>query len=452
VRFDHRRGAWLVFREHHWTPDADARVRRLAKASIRERQQAALRIQDDTDRQRAVKWALGSESRTRLDALLTLAQAEPGIADPGTDWDATPLLLGCPNGVLDLTTGTLRPGAPADRITLATSVPYDPAATCPRWRRFVPEVLADDADLIAFMQRAMGYSLTGLTVEQVLFLCYGIGSNGKGTLLNTMRAVLGSYGHATGFSTLELNQRSGIPNDLAALVGRRFVVASETNDGTRLNEARVKMLTGGDPVSARFLHSEFFEFTPAAKFWLAVNHKPVVRDDSHGFWRRIRLIPFTRTFPVNPNLDRELHAERPGILVWAVEGCRAWQAEGLAAPGVVTDATAEYQADSDTLREFIEEACEMDAAAEVHAGDLYAHYKQWTERRGWGDRERLTATTFGRRMAERFPRRDGARRVYRGLARRNLRGSSEGFWARSEGLWVKPLSSSMRVSTRETWI
>jgi putative DNA primase/helicase len=228
------------------------------------------------------------------------------------------------------------------------------------------------------------------------------------------------------FSTIELRDRTAIPNDLAALVGRRFIIASETNDGARLNEARVKALTGCDPVTARFLHGEWFTFEPVSKFWLAVNHKPIVRDDSHGFWRRIRLIPFRQRFDVDPTLGEQLEAEAPGILAWAVRGALAWQRDGLQAPASVMEATAEYEADSDPLAAFLMEACTLDVNAEVGARDLFEHYRAWATHHGLTDRERLTPTMFGRKVRERFERVQGRRgNVYRGLSRSAVEGFSQ---------------------------
>lgn len=301
---------------------------------------------------------------------------------------------------------------------MCTSVPFLANAPCPRWEQFQSEIFAGDAALMDYVQKMAGYSLTGETQEQILILGHGIGSNGKGTLLNTIGAVLGDYTYSMPFSTLEMHQRAAIPNDLAALDGRRYVTASETNDGTRLNESRIKALTGCDPISARFLHGEFFTFRPQAKFWLAVNHRPILRDDSFGFWRRIRLVPFTERFPVTPGLAVALRAEYPGILAWMVRGCLAWQRDGLTPPSAVVDATASFEADSDAVAEFLSEATELDPGAEIRAADLFAHYKQWADRQGLADRERLTATAFGRKMAERFTRikKRGAY-VYSGLAR-----------------------------------
>jgi putative DNA primase/helicase len=421
VRYDHRRGRWLLWRRHRWQPDADAKIRRLAKAAIRRRFKDAAALDDPQERTRAAKWAIASESRSRLDAALYLAQAEHPIAESGAHWDTDAYLLGVPNGVIDLRTGTLRLGRREDRTTMQTAVAYDPNATCPRWERFVSEIFADDASLIRFVHRAVGYSLTGDTSEQCLFLLYGTGANGKGTFANTLKRALGDYAWNMPFVSIEMRDRSAIPNDMAALFNRRFVIASETNDGARLNEARLKALTGCDPITARFLHQEFFEFEPVAKFWLSVNHKPIVRDDSYGFWRRIRLVPFMQTFAVNKALADELHAEAAGILAWAMRGCLAFRQQGLDPPPVVSKATAEYERDSDPLAGFLDEACDRDAHAEVSGSELYEHYKRWADRDGLSERERLTATKFGTKVSERFERehrRSGS--VYKGIARRPL--------------------------------
>jgi putative DNA primase/helicase len=281
------------------------------------------------------------------------------------------------------------------------------------------EVFDGDATLADYVQKLAGYSLTGQTGEQIVVMGHGTGGNGKGTFYNQLMAMAGDYGCVMPFSTIELHQRSAIPNDLAALDGARLVTASETQDGTRLNESRIKALSGCDPLTARFLHAEFFTFRPVAKFWLAVNHQPIVRDDSHGFWRRMRLLPSTQTFAVDPTLDPTLRAELPGILAWAVRGCLAWQVEGLATPAAVLDATARYEQDSDVLGGFIDEAIDLDPGAEVRAADLYQHYKHWADSHGLAERERFTAQGFGRKVAERFRRvKTKTGSVYLGLSRR----------------------------------
>ena len=420
ARFNHSRGRWLLWRGHRWAPDTDEQIMRRGLTFALAWQRDALDIQELELRKQTIGAALKLERRQALASMLKLAAALEPITDDGEHWDSDPWLLGVPNGVVDLRTGQLRAGQREDRLTMNTAVAYDPNARCDRWEAFLAEVF-DAPDLIAFLRRAIGYSLTGDTGQQCLFLCYGTGANGKGTLTQTLAHVLGDYAYAMPFATIELHQRSAIPNDLAALVGRRFISASETNDGTRLNESRVKALTGCDPITARFLHAEFFTFQLVGKFWLAVNHRPVVRDDSSAFWRRIRLIPFTRTFGVNPRLAGELRDEAPGILAWAVQGCRAWQKDGLNPPAIVIDATRDYERESDPLADFIEEAIEREPESEVRASELFDHYQRWAKNRGMSDRESLSRTAFGRKMSERFAsRRINGTKRYLGIALRAL--------------------------------
>lgn len=401
VRFDHRRKRWLVWASPTWRPDADATVQRLAHAAVRRRYTEAGRL-DDTDAKRAAaNWAIKSQSRDRLAALLSLAATLGPIADSGDAWDADPFLLGCPNGVVDLRTGTLRAGRPEDRLTLRTGVAFDPAAPAPRFERFLNEIFDGDGERISWLTRAVGYSLTGATSEQIFFLLHGRGANGKGALTRALSHALGDYGFNLPFSTFEARP-SGIPNDLAALVGRRFVTASEANDGTRLNEARIKSLTGEDSITARFLHGEFFQFRPVGKLWLQVNHRPVVRDQSHGFWRRVRLIPFDRTFPIDKTLDPALHAEAAGVLAWAVRGCLRWQVEGLGdLPAAVTAAVTAYQTDSDPLAAFLAENTARIDEARAGASALYKRYCDWADGDNVPKSARLTATAFGRTLGER---------------------------------------------------
>jgi len=404
IRFDHRRGRWLIWQDNWWRDDDTRAVRRLAKEAARTRYGGAISITDLRDREAEARFAIASENRQRIDAMLAASQSEPPIADAGDRWDADPWLLGVANGILDLRTGALRPGSPADRITRHTEVPYERDARCPRWLRFLEEVFAGDDELTAFIARAVGYSLTGDTSEQCLFTCYGTGSNGKTVLLTIIRSIAGMYAVNTPFSTFEARSRTSIPNDVAALAGARLVTASETSEDTRLNESRLKALTGGDEISARFLNHEFFTFRPVAKFWLAVNHKPRVADDSFGFWRRVRLIPFTRQFnaDADPRLVEALAAELPGILGWAVAGAHAWQDRGLDAHAAVTSATATYRAESDPLADFIVAACVVADSLVVGASAAYRAYRSWATELGLGEREMLTSTKFGTRMKSRF--------------------------------------------------
>jgi putative DNA primase/helicase len=404
VRFDFKRNRWLIWTGHRWAPDADGRLVRMAEEVARRRYEDAWNILDKEEAKKAAKFAINSENRTRVMAMLELARAQPPIADTGENWDSHPMFLGVRNGVVDLRTGELRDGRRDDRVTMQADVPFELEASCPRWLRFLTEVFNGDNDLIEYIWRAVGYSFTGDISEQCLFLLHGFGANGKSTFLNAIRRAVGDYGYNMPFTTLEVDRRCSVPNDLAALVDRRLVTSSETNEVIKLNEGRVKALTGGDPVTARFLHKEFFTFRPAAKFWLGVNHKPRVTDDSHGFWRRVRLVPFTQQFPGDKRLEPQLEAEAPGILRWAVEGCRLWQERGLDPPDCVQTATDEYRRESDLLEEFIAERIEVTREAiELPVREIVEAYNQWAEREGLKPRERLGSRGLRSRLKARWP-------------------------------------------------
>ena len=419
LRFNHRRTQWFVYRAGLWRPDVDGEVYRLAIAFARQCQQTALDNPNPRERGEQIKNALRMESKAALDRVISLARNIRPLTDAGQGWDAAPMLMGTPAGILNLQTGTVMGPDPSVRITFSTSVSCADTVDCPRFLQFLDEIFRRDRELIDFVHRFVGYCCSGDTTEQVLAVLYGTGANGKSTLLNVLSRVLGDYAINMPFSTIEMKQRASIPNDLAALDGRRFVTASETNDGARLNEARVKALTGSDKVTARFLHGEYFSFVPQAKFFLAVNHRPVVRDDSFGFWRRIRLVPFLERFEGthrDDTLEQQLRAEGPGILRWAVDGCVAWQEHGLGAPRAVMAATDEYREDSDPLAEFLVECTEIDAPSETRASAIQQTYCQWADTQRISKSERLTAKDLGRRLAERFTRRhtrDGW--VYTGL-------------------------------------
>ena len=405
LRFDHARNRWLIWEEHRWAPDSDGEVRRLAKKAARVRYRTALDIEDLDLRGKTASSAVRSESRQRLDACLALARSEHPIADSGMTWDPDPYLLGVANGVVDLRTGMIRSGHPDDRLTMQVPVQYDVKAECPRWQQFLHQVFQRDGELIGFVQRALGYSLTGSVREQVLFLCYGTGSNGKSVFLDMLRNVLGDYAMNIPFTVLELQQRPSLTNDLASMAGRRLVTSSETNESTRLNEARIKALTGGDPITARFLYSESFTYEPVAKFWLAVNHLPRVRDDSYGFWRRVRVLPFNEQFTgddADKGLPFKLLEELPGILNWGVQGALNWRLVGLAPPSAVMTATQAYRKDNDELDGFVADCCVVADGVRAEPGHLFSEYQRWSKEQGILERHRLGSRSFGTRIRERF--------------------------------------------------
>ena len=342
MRYDHGRRAWFEFDGQHWVRDPTEHVEHLSLEAVRTRQAAALRTGDESRRNLLMKHAMGSELRAKRESMMRLARKIPALAVTGDDWDTESLLIGVRNGVLDLESGRLRDGRPEDNITKVALVDYDPSARCPRWERFIAEIFADHLDLAPYIQRVMGYALTGETTEQVFCILWGDGANGKSTLMECiMNSVLGQdYSWTMPFPS------SGWTNAMseyqkASLVGQRLVAASEVAHGGQLNEELIKSLTGGDTINARHPYGRPFQFVPAAKIFLRVNDKPVIRDESHGMWRRVKLVPFTQTFSVDTTLAGALAQEAAGILAWAVTGCLEWQREGLQHPKAAVEATDE---------------------------------------------------------------------------------------------------------------
>ncbi len=449
VCFDHRRKQWRVYRGHCWRLDTHGEVLRLAMRHVRQRQAAAQQLTDDAVRHAWIKYLLRCESSRSLTAMLSLAANLDGLADPGDAWDLDPWLLGVPNGVVDLRTGDLRDGKPADRITLQTGVPYEPAAACPAWDAFVSSTfapkagalsVADSEEVIAYLHRFLGYALTGSTAEQVFAMWTGGGSNGKTTGQETVSHVLGDYAQSTAFTTFETQVKGAMGADLAALVGRRFVVASEVHEGRSLNEARLKGLASGDPVTCRHLYGDYFTYRPVMKLVLSVNNMPRVGDQSTGFWRRVRVFPFVHEFPVQPGFLDRLLAEGPGILRWLVEGCLLWQELGLHTPAVITRATQDWRSATDLLAEFIADVLESAPDHDIPAGVLYDVYTRWADQQRLGPRERLSATAFGRKMKTRFERIDGARRLYRGIRLKDGCELAPHFQDLSQSLLVREVS------------
>jgi putative DNA primase/helicase len=346
------------------------------------------------------KWARDSESATRVQAMISLAAARMAVAPDVFDCD--PWVLNCRNGVLDLRTGKLAAHDPSQRFTKITAAPYDPAERAPGWLAFLDRITGGDESLVSFLKRVLGYSLTGSVREQVFFLAYGRGANGKSTLLEVTRAVLGDYAAQTGFETfLAKRNDDGVRNEIAALRGARLVTASEAPAGRRFSEAVLKQLTGGDVVRARFLYQEAFEFRPECKIVLSSNHRPRIGDNSHAMWRRVKLIPFNVTIALHERVadlaERLVAEEAAGILAWMVEGCLEWQRVGLGEPHGVVEATDAYRDEEDGIGAFVDACCEMRPDLMSTAGDLYRLYKSWTER---NEQEAISQTAFGRALGE----------------------------------------------------
>jgi putative DNA primase/helicase len=415
-RFVPARRVWLVWQNGRWREDETGEIMRAAKATVRDRQTQAARIDDDDKRKREGQWALISQADPRLRAMVSVASTEPGIVLAADELDTDSYLLSCGNGVIDLRTGKLRAADPADLISLGTEVVFDADATCPRWLKFLREVFDGNQETITFIRRACGYTLSGDTREQVLFVLHGGGWNGKSVFIATMRQIVGNFAAVTPFDTFARVRERGIRNDLARLHRSRLVVASESGEGRKLDEATVKLVTGGDMIPCRFLHQEFFEYLPGFKIFLVTNHRPRVEGDDEAIWRRLRLVPFNVSFKgrEDDQLADKLRGELPGILNWAIQGYLEWQEHGLGTAPAVEEATREYREDEDVFGAFLAEHCREEKDAQVAAADLRNAYEAFCK--DLGERP-LTSSALGKRLARRGIKveRPGGKRIYCGI-------------------------------------
>ncbi len=352
---------------------------------------------------RAKRIAKNAESLNRAHGpsdLLKLAESQPVFCVRESELDADPFLLNVGNGIVDLRLRMLAPHDPEKKITRLITVDYDPAAKCDRWNTFMADIMLDNLDAVTFLQRALGYSLTGSTREQVFFLCIGGGANGKSTMLEVIKHVLGPYANAVEHTTILDQNRSGsAPSaDVARLRAARFVTINEMPEGKRMDVNRIKDWTGGDTIVARHLYREGFEFQPAFKMWIRANSEPPFRETDEGTWRRVRVIPFQRNYlgsDKNVRLKEELIEEAPGILRWLVDGAADWFMNGLEMPQMVADATSKYRNALDTLQHFIDEAIVRHPDKEIRSLALYECYSKWCECNG----ERpMTQTSFSTKM------------------------------------------------------
>jgi putative DNA primase/helicase len=338
-----------------------------------------------TKLQKVQKWCLMSEAAPRINAMIDLARSEPNIPILPDKLDANPWLLNCINGTLDLRIGTLKEHCREDYITKLCSVPYDANATCPTWEKFINEIMPLP-ELAEYLQRFLGYCLTGQVNEQYIWIFWGGGSNGKSTLLTIILEMFGlDYAMKAPIDFLMAKKGSEHPTGKADIFGKRLIACVETGEGKRLDEVFVKELSGGDKIRARRMKENYWEFSPTHKVILCTNHKPAIKGTDHAMWRRVRLVPFTVTI-ADDKADKllldKLRLELPGILAWAVRGCLKWQTSGLGAPDAVKAATAEYRSEQDVLSAFIEECCLEHAEAKCMLSTLYASFSTWTKANG----------------------------------------------------------------------
>ena len=366
--------SWMLWNGTHWQSDGKLKHYDYARSICRE---AAASCNE-------LKLQKGLASNKTVAAVVQMARSDHRLVSTVEQWDADPWLLNTPDGVIDLRTGIMREHRAEDLITRITAVSPSKDA-CPLWHTFLDRVTGGDKALQQYLQRVCGYALTGLTREHALFFLWGTGANGKGTFINAVTGVLADFHRIASIETFTASHGDRHPTDLAGLMGARLVTANETEEGRRWAEAKVKMLTGGDKVTARFMRQDFFDYMPQFKLMIAGNHKPGLRAVDEAIRRRFNLIPFTVTIPPeerDPDLGEKLKAELPGIMQWMIDGCLDWQKQGLAPPEAVTAATDAYMEAQDAIGAWVEEACESDPQAKEKAGDLYASWKAWADRSG----------------------------------------------------------------------
>jgi putative DNA primase/helicase len=373
MRYVAKWARWLQWRGNHWEFDDTVAVFDMARAICRE---AAAECN-----QAKVSSAIASAKT--VSAVERLARSDRRHAATVDQWDGDPWLLNTPGGVIDLRSGASRPARPEDHLTKITTVA--PGGECQRWLKFLAEITAGDAELQSYLRRVLGYALTGDTREHALFFGYGTGRNGKSVLLKTAADILGNYHKTASIDTFTASNTDRHPTDLAGLQGARLVTAIETEEGRRWAESRIKTLTGGDRVAARFMRQDFFEFTPQFKLIIAGNHKPSLRSVDEAIRRRFHLIPFAVTIAAeeaDAELPEKLKAEWPGILSWMVHGCLEWRREGLKPPQSVRDATAAYLEAEDAIAAWIDDKCERDAKAWSTRAELFGSWSAWADSAG----------------------------------------------------------------------
>jgi putative DNA primase/helicase len=409
---------WMIYNGKYWQHDVHNNVKNYVEIVAEEMLHETNMETDLPKKQQMLKNINRIYNSAGKESLLKEAQHIIGVPCTNNDFDNNEFILNCENGVIDLKTGTLTPHDRNLMLSMETLHPVDTTATPKRWISFLNDIFDNNQDLISYMQKVLGYSLTGSTKEQVMFVLYGDGRNGKSLMLDVIREALGGYGITTR-PMLLTEQRNGNTNteEIARLKGKRIVFSEETKIGDKLDESLIKTLTSGiGNVVARFLYGNSFEFSIIGKIFMATNHRPVIRGTDYGIWRRIHIIPFNRVFEGkddDKDLRYKLRAEIPAILNWLIQGCLLWQKEGLEAPQAVKASTQEYRSEMDIIQKWVDERCEVHHDLYEKGADLFADFTNYATI----NKEFIMSNTlFGRNLVKKFERkRIGAGNVYMGL-------------------------------------
>ena len=406
LRFNFENKQWMLWSGKQWIPDVKNQIKTMAEMVAQDMKQEAL-TQDDKELQKAMlKNTERALSTNGKEAMIKEAQHIEQIPCINQDFDRNPMLVNTESGIVDLKTGETKPH---DKNLMQSKIIHQVIdQTTPQlWLKFLGEIFNNDDELIRFIQKAVGYTLTGSIQEQCMFILYGDGANGKSVFLEILATLMGDYAVNAQVDTILSKKGVGTNanSDLARLKGARMVTTSEPNEGSKFNEGLIKQITGGDRITARFLYGKEFEFHPEFKLWLATNYKPVIRGTDMGIWRRIRLIPFEMKFTKEKQdkmLAQKLLKELPQILNWAITGALLWQKEGLESPTSVEAATKDYKNEMDIINTFVDECCQIVKNYETPAKEVYDEYANWSKQ---GNEYLMSLTRFGKELGKRFEKR-----------------------------------------------
>lgn len=405
VKYSYIDKCWYCYNGGYWETDNEGKVAQYIDMTVDNMRNEKLHVSADVDPEKAKeawdKFLKKTRSNSSKKAILNEVQHRVPVLHGEFDQDKT--LLNTSNGYVDLSSGILYEHDIKKMFSQQADVDYTDNIDCPEWSEFLDQIFDNDQELIHYIQKAVGYSATGSIKEQVMFILYGNGRNGKSIFIDTISDILGTYAKSMQADSIMVRQNSsGANSDIARLESARLVTSSEPNEGVRLDEGLVKQLTGGDKVTARYLYGKEFEFKPQFKLWLATNHKPIIRGTDDGIWRRLMLIPFKVQIPtdkVDKDLKYKLQRESIGILNWIVEGALMWQREGLNPPASVTNASRQYREEMDVISLFVDDCCEVSDSYRAPAGELFKKYQSWAND---NSEYSMSKQKFGREMRQKF--------------------------------------------------
>lgn len=423
TKYSYVNKCWYFYNGKNWEQDNVGAIRRWVDTTIEIFKNEPITTKEGTSEEEKEKLIEAKQkflkkSRNNAGKEAMMRELKHNVAVTPDEFDRNDMVINAQNGFIDLTTGILNDHDKDQLFTRLSHSEYTDKIGCPRWELFLEQIFDGKEDLVRYVQKAVGYSMTASTSEQVMFILFGNGRNGKSVFLDIVSEIMGTYSMGMQASSLMIKNGggSGHNEDIARLDGARMVASSEPNEGVRLDEGLIKQLTGGDKVAASYKGGHVFDYTPKYKIWLATNHKPIIRGNDDGIWRRLPLIPFEVQIPldkVDKSLKDKLMIELPGIFNWAVEGCLAWQKEGLNPPTDIQQATMEYRKEMDVIGAFLEECCEVSPTLSVGATDLFKAYDSWAREM---NEHNFSQTQFGKKIADRYAKkRTKTKIIYQGI-------------------------------------